>query len=129
MLKKILVVDDSALFHQMYRIVFKRYPDCRLVSAMNGVEALEKLSHEDGIELVLLDISMPVMNGIQVLESIGGEALGKLPVIVISAEGMEEETRRAMALGARACLRKPFQTSELHSLIENILSGNAITTA
>ena len=64
MLKKVLVVDDSSLIHQMYRLVLNRY-NCTIADAMNGQEALEVLALQNDIELILLDINMPVMNGIQ----------------------------------------------------------------
>ena len=46
MLRKILAVDDSALIHQMYKLFLSRYKNCKLVSAMNGLEALDKLGQE-----------------------------------------------------------------------------------
>lgn len=122
MLKKILVVDDSALIHQMYRLVMNRY-NCTIADAMNGQEALDILAVQKDIELVLLDINMPVMNGVQFLEK--AAALGivsKLPVIVISTEGKEEDTIRGLKLGARGYLKKPFHPSELHEMIEKIFS-------
>lgn len=124
MLRKVLVVDDSTLIHQMYKLVFMRYKDCKIISAMNGMEALDKLSQEDGIELVLLDINMPVMNGLQFLENIHKEGHHKnLPIIIVSTEGKEEDTLRGLSMGARGYVKKPFQPSELHDLIEKIYSG------
>ncbi|HEX9859805.1 MAG TPA: response regulator, partial [Nitrospirota bacterium] len=93
MLQKVLIVDDSSLIHQMYKLVFMRYKDCKLISAMNGLEALDKLSQEAGIQLVLLDINMPVMNGLQFLENIQKEGIHKgVPIIIVSTEGKEEDT-------------------------------------
>jgi len=120
MLKKILVVDDSALIHQMYRLVMSRY-NCTIVDAMNGQEALDILAVHKDIDLILLDINMPVMNGVQFLEK--ASAIGivsRIPVIVISTEGKEEDTIRGLKLGARGYLKKPFHPSELHDLIEKI---------
>jgi len=124
MLKKVLVVDDSTLIHQMYKLVFMRYKDCHLVSAMNGMEALDKLSQEAGIELILLDINMPVMNGLQFLENLHKNGHHKdLPVIIVSTEGKEEDTLRGLSMGARGYVKKPFQPAELHSIIEKIFSN------
>jgi len=125
MLKKVLVVDDSTLIHQMYKLVFMRYKDCHLVSAMNGMEALDKLSQEQGIELILLDINMPVMNGLQFLENLHKDGHHKdLPVIIVSTEGKEEDTLRGLSMGARGYVKKPFQPAELHSIIEKIFSNS-----
>ena len=128
MLKKILIVDDSSLLHQMYKLVFMRYKGCKVVSAMNGLEALDKLSQEEGIELVLLDINMPVMNGLQFLQNIQDDGNYKeLPIIIVSTEGKEEDTLRGLAMGARGYIKKPFQPAELHTMIEKIFSGSAVT--
>jgi len=128
MLKKILIVDDSSLLHQMYKLVFMRYKGCKVVSAMNGLEALDKLSQEEGIELVLLDINMPVMNGLQFLQNIQDDGNYKeLPIIIVSTEGKEEDTLRGLAMGARGYIKKPFQPAELHTMIEKIFSGSAVS--
>ncbi|GAB7026555.1 response regulator [Geotalea toluenoxydans] len=121
MLSKILLVDDSSLIHQMYRLVLSRY-NCDLVDAMNGQEALDKLAEDKDIQLILLDINMPVMNGVQFLEK--ASALGiasRIPIIVISTEGKEEDTIRCLKMGAKAYLRKPFNPSDLHGLIDKII--------
>jgi len=121
MLKKILVVDDSSLIHQMYRLVMSRY-NCEIVDAMNGQEALEILTAQQDIQLILLDINMPVMNGVQFLEKAAQSGLpARIPVIVISTEGKEEDTIRGLKLGAKGYLKKPFNPTDLHSLIERIL--------
>jgi len=120
MVKKVLVVDDSALIHQMYRLVMNRY-NCAIVDAMNGQEALDVLAVQKDIELILLDINMPVMNGLQFMEK--ASTLGivsRTPVIIISTEGKEEDTIRGLKLGAKGYLKKPFHPTELHQLIEKI---------
>lgn len=125
MLNKVLVVDDSSLIHQMYRLVMSRYK-CEIVDAMNGQEALDILYLQNDIQLVLLDINMPVMNGVQFLEKASKIGLPtKVPVIVISTEGKEEDTLRGLRLGARGYLKKPFNPTDLYSLIEKILPAAA----
>lgn len=123
--KKILIVDDSALIHQMYRLVMTNY-QCEIVDAMNGQEALEKLALQKDIDLILLDINMPVMNGVQFMEK--ASTLGiirKIPVIIISTEGKEEDTVRGLKLGAKGYLKKPFHPEVLHDLIATILPKTA----
>ena len=121
MLRKILAVDDSALIHQMYKLFLSRYKNCKLISAMNGLEALDKLGQEEGIDLILLDINMPVMNGLEFLQRLQKEpAYQAIPVIIISTEGKEEDTIRGLKMGAKGYVKKPFQASELHGLIEKI---------
>ncbi len=120
MLKKVLVVDDSALIHQMYKMVLMRYK-CEIIDALNGQEGLEKLEKNPDVSLVLLDINMPVMNGIEFIKRVN--ALGKfshIPIVMVSTEGKEEDTMRGLALGAKGYVKKPFQPSALHALIEKI---------
>jgi two-component system, chemotaxis family, chemotaxis protein CheY len=121
MLNKVLVVDDSALIHQMYRLVLARYA-CEIADAMNGQEALDVLARQDDIQLILLDINMPVMNGVQFLEKAAALGIQRhLPIIVISTEGKEEDTIRALKLGAKGYLKKPFSPPDLYKLIEQII--------
>lgn len=120
MLKKVLVVDDSSLIHQMYRLVLKKY-DCQFVDAMNGQEALDILSQQADVDLVLLDINMPVMNGLQFLEKASPLRIpARIPIIVITTEGKEEDTLRGLKLGARGYLKKPFNPVDLHTMIDRI---------
>ena len=120
MLKKVLVVDDSALIHQMYRLVMNRY-NCSIVDAMNGQEALDLLNAQKDVDLILLDINMPVMNGLQFMEKAAPLGIVKsIPIIIISTEGKEEDTIRGLKLGARGYMKKPFHPSALHELIEKI---------
>ncbi|ABQ26869.1 response regulator [Geotalea uraniireducens] len=123
MLNKMLVVDDSSLIHQMYRLVMTRYK-CEILDAMNGQEALDILALQNDIQLILLDINMPVMNGLQFLEKASVLGIAKrIPIVVISTEGKEEDTIRCLKLGARGYLKKPFNPSDLHDLIDRIMPG------
>jgi two-component system chemotaxis response regulator CheY len=125
-LKKALVVDDSQLIHNMYRLVLKRYKGCTISDAMNGLEALDILSKNSDFDLILLDINMPVMNGIQFMEKIKKEKLySHIPIVVISTEGREEDTLRALKLGAYGYVVKPFKPHTLHELIEKVIEKKA----
>jgi len=122
-LNKILIVDDSQLIHSMYRLVLNRYRNCKIVDAMNGLEALDVLSRESDFDLILLDINMPVMNGLQFMEKIKKENLyGYVPIVVISTEGKEEDTLMALKLGAAGYVVKPFKPNMLYELIDKIIS-------
>jgi len=125
MLKKILVVDDSALIHQMYKMVLMRYR-CQIINALNGQEALDKLEQNPDVNMMLVDINMPLMNGLEFIQKV--KALGKynsVPIIIVSTEGKEEDTQRGLALGARGYVKKPFQPSDLHTLIAQIFGPMA----
>jgi two-component system chemotaxis response regulator CheY len=120
-LSKILIVDDSQLIHSMYKLVLNRYEGCKICDAMNGLEAFDILSREDGFDLILLDINMPVMNGIQFMEKLKKENIYRqIPIIVISTEGKEEDTLKALKLGAWGYIVKPFKPNVLYELIEKV---------
>jgi len=125
MLKKVLVVDDSALIHQMYKMVLMRYK-CRIVDALNGQDGLDKLGKNPDIDLILLDINMPVMNGLDFIKKVKElESFDHIPIVLVSTEGKEEDTMRGLALGAKGYVKKPFQPSDLHLLIEKLYPAEA----
>ena len=114
--RKILVVDDSKLMHKMYEVMLRQYPR---VHAMDGREALDALAAQPDVDLVLLDINMPVMNGIEFLEELKTGPV-QPPVVIISTEGKEEDTRRGLEAGAVAYVKKPFHTQEILDVIEKL---------
>ncbi len=112
---KILVVDDSKLMHKVFEVMLRQYP---MVYAVDGRDALDKLDEHDDIDLILLDINMPNMNGIEFLGELRGRDEGSdLPVIIISTEGKEEDTRRGLEAGAVAYIKKPFRSEEILEII------------
>ncbi|HEX2254668.1 MAG TPA: response regulator [Thermoanaerobaculia bacterium] len=115
---KILVVDDSKLMHKMYEVMLRQHA---LVHAHDGREALDRLRENLDAHLVLLDINMPVMNGLEFLEHAKGDAeLATVPVIIVSTEGREEDTRRGLEAGAAAYIKKPFRNDELLKVVEDV---------
>jgi two-component system chemotaxis response regulator CheY len=120
-------VDDSELIRNMYRLMLSKYPGCVQVEAANGQEAITKLSVEKDVDLILLDINMPVMNGIQFLEHVSRENLyHHIPIIIISTEGKEKDTLRGLTLGAKGYIVKPFKSIMLHNLIESLFKRDEI---
>lgn len=112
---KILVVDDSKLMHKVFEVMLRQYP---LVYAVDGRDALDKLRENDDIDLILLDINMPNMNGIEFLGELRArDEWADLPVIIISTEGREEDTRRGLEAGAVAYIKKPFRSEEILEII------------
>jgi two-component system chemotaxis response regulator CheY len=120
MLRKVLVVDDSALIQQMYKMTLARY-NCPIIAAKNGQAALDLLPHHPNIDLILLDINMPVMGGLEFLQKL--KVLGSyshIPIVIQSTEGKEEDTRRGIELGAAGYVTKPINPLALHALIEKL---------
>lgn len=116
--RKILVVDDSKLIHKMFEVLLRQYP---LVHAHDGLEALQCLGNHADIELVLLDINMPRMSGLEFLKQIkSDETFKDIPVVIISTEGKEEDTIRGLESGAAAYIKKPFGNQELLEVIQRL---------
>ena len=120
MLKKVLIIDDSALIHRKYTLVLKRY-GCAIVSAIHGREGMERLAENPDVDLILLGMHMPVMDGFAFLGALKQEKRhGHIPIIILATEGREEDTLAGLALGARGSVRKDDAPHTLHVLIERI---------
>ncbi|HTQ80637.1 MAG TPA: response regulator [Thermoanaerobaculia bacterium] len=118
-----LVVDDSKLMHKMYEVMLRQY---LLVYALDGREALDRLRENGDVDLVLLDINMPNMNGLEFLAAMRAEtSLAGTPVIIISTEGKEEDTARGLEAGASAYIKKPFHREEILEVISRLPEGSA----
>ena len=116
--RKVLVVDDSKLMHKMYEVMLRQYP---LVYASDGRQALDRLRDHPDIDLVLLDINMPNLNGLEFLAELRSDAArAELPVIIISTEGREEDTARGLEAGATAYIKKPFHSEEILEVISRL---------
>jgi len=116
--RKVLVVDDSKLMHKMYEVMLRQYP---LVYASDGRQALDRLRDHADIDLVLLDINMPNMNGLEFLAEMRSDpSRSDLPVIIISTEGREEDTARGLEAGATAYIKKPFHSEEILDVISRL---------
>ncbi|MDA8155855.1 MAG: response regulator [Actinomycetota bacterium] len=122
---KVLTVDDSRLIQRMYGLLFMKYKNCEVAQAGNGVEALEVLSHDRDFDMIILDMNMPLMNGLQFLEKMKELKHRHIPVVVISTEDKEKAALQAMKLGAWGYLRKPFKSEELYSLVDQVMAGSA----
>lgn len=122
--KKILIVEDAELLHRMYELVFRQLRQSGvLLHAYNGKEALDRLAQHPDVDLILLDINMPVMSGLQFLQYCQGQRVFRdIPVIIISTEGKHEDTMRALQAGARGYLTKPFKPQDLHALIDRLFT-------
>ena len=120
---RVLIVDDAEDARILYEQVLRREFECE--TASNGADALELIRSRD-FDAVVLDLSMPVMDGWQVLEALrADEDLGRRAqcVIVLSAEFEEETETRARRLGAAAYVAKPVGNSDLTQAVKQALAG------
>lgn len=121
----LLLVDDSSIVRKVLIRTFGM-TDIKVnnfFEAANGKVGLETLRKE-WIDLVILDINMPVMNGMEFMEALRADPdLKDTPVVVISTEGSEDRRKRLEELGIRAYLRKPATPEDLVATLTTVLGG------
>src|SRR6185312_14754055 len=123
-----LVIDDSKLHHQMYRLIFSRgeLAGNTVYFATNGREGYGLLAAHPELTLVLLDLNMPEMNGLEVLERRRAEGFHPhIPIVLVTTEGTAEDEVRGRAAGAWDYLRKPFQPADVERLVARLQSERA----
>ena len=122
--RKILVIEDSDLHVKMMDMILKSYEGTgtRILHAANGREAITRLCDDPDVDLILLDINMPVMSGLEFLDYRKREGVfEEIPVIIISTEGDDEDIFRGLEAGACGYLTKPFRADELYTIVKRVL--------
>lgn len=118
---RILIVEDSPTMRQLLVFALKRLKDVDVVEAQDGMDGLRKVT-SDHFDLALVDINMPVMDGLKLISLIRGEdGLKSMPIIVITTEGASEDRERALALGADEYLTKPIQANKVLQVAKSLL--------
>jgi len=119
--KNILIVEDSATTRALIRAVIEDMGDYNTVEAGSGFEALKLLPTQE-ISLVITDVNMPDINGLELIHFIkSNPRYGNIPLIIVSTERSEEDKKRGMALGAMAYITKPFKAHELQEVIKQAI--------
>jgi two-component system chemotaxis response regulator CheY len=119
----ILIVDDSLSMRAVIKkiIGLSGIKTDKCYEAQNGREALAVLA-ENWVDIILSDINMPEMNGIEFLKALRSDQLyNEIPLIFISTEGNAERIAEATTLGAKGFLKKPFVPEELRKLLYEVL--------
>ena len=111
----VLVADDEPHIGRIIKMKLEQGP-FRVTLAYDGKEALEVLEREKDITLVMLDLMMPYLTGLDVLATMRKDSRWKaLPCIILTAAGQEQQYQRAMELGASEFLTKPFSPKKLYA--------------
>ena len=111
----VLVADDEPHIGRIIKMKLEQGP-FRVTLAYDGREALEALQRESDIDLVLLDLMMPHLSGLDVLAAMrGDERWRNVPCIILTAAGQEQQHTSAMTLGADDFLTKPFSPKKLYA--------------
>lgn len=122
---ELMIVDDSPVTRKMVRraIGLAGLDIATVHEAGNGQEALDGLRRHR-VDLVLVDINMPVMNGMELVERMSQDpVLAKVPVVIVATPMSEQRVERLLDIGARAYLAKPFRPEALRDLVLEILGS------
>ena len=119
----IMIVDDSGSMRAVIKKIaaISGFNMDHCYEASNGREALEILK-ENWVDVIISDINMPEVNGLELLRSMQADDLYKeIPVIIITTEGSDERMQEALSHGAKGFIKKPFQPEELRSTLYEVL--------
>ena len=119
--RQILIVEDSPTMRQLLVFALRRLKNVDIVEAQDGMDGLRKVSN-DHFDLALIDINMPVMDGLKLISLMRGEeTLKDIPIVVITTEGAAEDRERALNLGANEYLTKPIQANRVLAVARALL--------
>lgn len=107
MTSNVLVVDDSLMVRKQVGSALKSL-GCAVIEAVDGLDALEKLDATPDTQLIVCDVNMPRMSGLEFLEQLVARG-SVVPVVMLTTEGQPELIQRAKSLGAKGWLVKPFK--------------------
>ena len=122
---KILLVDDDPMILKMAEYILSRYKQYKMLQASSGRAALKILREETDIDLILLDVEMPLMDGIETLIRIRSDEMTRsLPVIFVTADSSKETLSKALKFGISGYITKPFTPTFFVKKINEILNKN-----
>jgi two-component system sensor histidine kinase and response regulator WspE len=119
--KRILIVDDSRAVRQLLKMVLQRHLDCDLVEAEDGQEAYEKLKAET-YDVLITDINMPRMNGLSLIGRVRNDLNLRLPIVIVTTMGHEEDRDAGMNLGADTYITKPINGTHLIETVNGFIN-------
>ena len=122
-MRKILIVDDSQTIRRMVAASLQELNDIGFEEASNGLEAIEVLARER-INLLILDLNMPEMHGLEVMQFMRSHArYSEIPIIVLTTKFDTESRRSALDGGASQYLTKPFDPVSLRKHASSLLTA------
>lgn len=116
---KVLVVEDSPMMRSLYRMVLEDQVG-ELLFAEDGVEGLDRAAQEPALELFIVDVNLPRLDGIEFIRRLRGELGVSAPVVVVSTECDEGSKKAAYQAGADAYLCKPWTPAELAAVMDDL---------
>ena len=123
-MKEILVVDDSKVMREMIVACLRAGSDFVFTHAASGLEAIEKLSLKP-FDLVVLDLNMPDIGGVEVVEFIRSQDhMSDLPILIVTTRGDEGSRTRVLGAGASRFMTKPFNPEEILGEVQSLLGSS-----
>ena len=117
----VMVIDDDEINLLLAKTILEKKLRCKVITAESGVKGLEMLRRED-VNVLLLDIDMPLMDGFETLRRIREEAsLKDLPVIMLTAAADKETVVKVAKQGIEGYIKKPFMPDELIARVQNFI--------
>lgn len=121
---EILVVDDSKVMREMVIACLRGLSDARFAQAGSGLEAIERLSLS-AFDLVFLDLNMPDIGGLEVIQFIREQdGLKGLPIVIVTTRGDEDSRSRCLAAGATRFMTKPFDPDGIMAVARDVLESD-----
>jgi two-component system chemotaxis response regulator CheY len=119
--KKVLIVDDSKTIRQQVNFTLAK-TGLTVVEAEDGVDGIAKLKANPDVAMIISDVNMPNMNGLDMVEAINGDgSLTHPPIVMLTTEGSGELVDRAKKAGARGWLVKPFKPDQLVAIVTKLV--------
>lgn len=120
-MKRLLIVDDSQLMRDMVAACLRPLGEVSFDFAGTGLEAIERLALA-GFDLVVLDLNMPDVGGIEVIEFVRAQdRLRDLPILIVTSRADDESRARVLSAGASSFLPKPFAPPQLLGEVKRLL--------
>ena len=117
------MVDDSATVRQQVGAVLTQ-AGYEVVEAVDGADGVQKMSNVPGLSMVICDVNMPRMNGLELLEHVHqNPAIQKCPIVMLTTEGQPALVQRAKAAGAKGWIVKPFKAELLTAAVNKLTAG------
>ncbi len=120
-MKRILVAEDNRLILETVAQSLSR-EGYDIIKASDGKDCIEKLENSNPVDLIITDLYMPNLNGLEVISKLNGEVKSLIPIIVLSAAGGEENVLKAFEMGADDFMVKPFSLIELNVRVKKLLA-------
>lgn len=126
---KILLLDDHAIFLDGLTLLLNsQFPESDIVACHSGQEAIQQIEISEGIDLMLIDLDMPDINGLAFIEQCRDKRYC-IPFALLSATDNKRDVDRGLELGAAGYIAKSASSSELKEAIESILTGDVYVSA